>query len=102
VAVLSLVLGAGATGILARAGEAFPVASEQHGVKWKAQFTITKAGADAVWISGKIDRDSAPVVRPTLQGQLGESLSLKVADAGGRSVALSMVVREVPAPPAQP
>jgi hypothetical protein len=88
--------------VLARGGEAFAVASDQGGARWKAEFTITKAGADTVWISGKIDRDSAPVARPTLQGRLGESIGLKVDDAGGRSMALTMVVREAPAPPAQP
>jgi bla regulator protein BlaR1 len=135
VAVLSLVLGAGAASLLARAdvaavpaaavydvamtlstggatatprvlargGEAFAVASEQDGVKWRAEFTITKAGAaDTVWIAGKIDRDSAPFARPKLLGRLGETVGLKVDDGGGKSIALSMVVREVAARPAQP
>jgi hypothetical protein len=61
-----------------------------------------RGAADTVGMSGKIDRDSATFARPALDGRLGEAMVVKADDGGGKSFARSMVVREVPAPPAQP
>jgi beta-lactamase regulating signal transducer with metallopeptidase domain len=131
-AVLSLVLGAAGAGMLARAdvaipavtydvaismsldgaqssprvlvrgGEAFAIANEQEGMRWRTEFIIAKiAATDTVRVSGKIERAGEIFSRPTLVGRLGEPIAIKVTDAAGHDFALSMVVREAPARAAQ-
>ncbi|WNG46924.1 hypothetical protein F0U60_24440 [Archangium minus] len=85
-----------------REGTPFAVSSERNGVKWRLEFTVSKAGtADGVAMTGKIDIDSTTIARPTLEGRLGEPMRLKVEDEG-RNLDLAMVVREVTARPTQP
>jgi hypothetical protein len=88
--------------VQARGGEAFAIASEQNGVRWRTEFIIAKIGAtDTVKVSGKIDRAGETFSRPTLVGRLGEPIAIKVRDAAGHDFALSMAVRELPARTAQ-
>jgi hypothetical protein len=86
--------------VLARGGEAFAIASEQGGVKWRTEFTIDKVAAtETVRVAGKIERGTATFSRPTLVGRLGGPIRVKVSDTDGHDFDLSMVVREVPARP---
>jgi hypothetical protein len=88
--------------VLARGGEAFAIANEQEGVRWRTEFVIDKiAATDTLKVSGKIERGTELFARPTLVGRLGEPIAVKVTDAAGHDFALTMVVREAPARAAQ-
>lgn len=74
--------------ILARAGEAFAIATD----KWRIELNVQPAEtANRVWIAGKLIKNDKVVAAPTLLTQLGDKATVTAGD-GEQAIALSMVV----------
>ena len=88
-----VIVGSGAGGgmagyVLAKAGEAFAIASGD----WRIEFTLRPAqSANEVWLAGKFIKNDKVVGAPTLLSRLGDKATVK-AGAGDEAFALSMVV----------
>ena len=78
--------------VLAKAGEAFAVASGD----WRIEFTVRPAeSVNQVWLAGKLIKNDKVVGAPTLLARLGDKAIVKAGD-GDQAVALSMVVSTQP------
>lgn len=78
--------------VLAKAGEAFAIASGD----WRIEFTARPAQSDdTVWLAGKIIKNGNVVGTPTLLTRLGERATVKAGD-GAQAFALSLVVSKQP------
>jgi bla regulator protein BlaR1 len=78
--------------VLAKAGEAFAIASGD----WRIELTARPAqSGNEVWLAGKLIKNDKVVGAPTLLARLGEKASVKAGD-GDQAVALSLVVSKQP------
>jgi bla regulator protein BlaR1 len=91
---MTLDAGAGhaAPRVLAKAGEAFAIASGD----WRIELTVRPAqSGNEVWLAGKLIKNDKVVGAPTLLARLGEKASVKAGD-GDQAVALTLVVSKQP------